>query len=93
MWRPTGCEGLLRGAMIVGVLLLGCSPSADRAPAAATSPAVTVAAAALKSATPAGTFIGRVQAVNSERVSASGGAAASDLRRPWDRSRQMRGAC
>jgi membrane fusion protein, multidrug efflux system len=66
MWRPTGCEGILCGAIIVGVLLLGCgrSPNADRAPVAATSPAVTVAAAALKSVTPAGTFVGRVQAVN-----------------------------
>ena len=66
MWRPTRCEGILCGAIIVGVLLLGCgrSPNADQAPAAATSPAVTVAAATLKSVTPAGTFVGRVQAVN-----------------------------
>ena len=35
-----------------------------KATAGATSPAVTVAAAALKSVTPSGTFVGRVQAVN-----------------------------
>ena len=46
--------------------LYGCgrSQNADQAPAAAAVPAVTVAAAALKSVTPAGTFVGRVQAVN-----------------------------
>src|SRR5271154_5923409 len=57
--RPTG-------GRIVAAVLCGCgrSQNADHAPAAASVPAVTVAAAALKSVTPAGTFVGRVQAVN-----------------------------
>jgi membrane fusion protein, multidrug efflux system len=58
--------GILGGVILIGAALCGCgrSPNVDHAPAGATSPAVTVAAAALKSVTPAGTFVGRVQAVN-----------------------------
>ena len=58
--------GILGGIILIGAALCGCgrSPNADQATAGATSPAVTVAAAALKSVTPSGTFVGRVQAVN-----------------------------
>jgi membrane fusion protein, multidrug efflux system len=61
MQRPPG-GGILSGIIIVGAALCGCGRSSTAAPA--TSPAVTVAAAALKSVTPAGTFVGRVQAVD-----------------------------
>jgi membrane fusion protein (multidrug efflux system) len=59
-------KGVLGGILILAAPLCGCgrSSTADQATAAATAPAVTVAAAALKSVTPAGTFVGRVQAVN-----------------------------
>jgi membrane fusion protein, multidrug efflux system len=59
-------RGVLGGILILAAPLCGCgrSSTADQANAAATAPAVTVAAAALKSVTPAGTFVGRVQAVN-----------------------------
>jgi membrane fusion protein, multidrug efflux system len=59
-------RGVLGGILILAAPLCGCgrSSTADHATAAATAPAVTVAAAALKSVTPAGTFVGRVQAVN-----------------------------
>ncbi len=65
MRRPHGGR-ILGGMIIVGATLCGCgrSPNADQAVATAASPAVTVAAAALKSVMPAGTFVGRVQAVN-----------------------------
>jgi membrane fusion protein (multidrug efflux system) len=66
MSHPTGRDGILRGAAIVGSVLLGCRPALidNQASALATPPAVTVTAAALKSVTQAGTFVGRVQAVN-----------------------------
>jgi membrane fusion protein, multidrug efflux system len=59
-------RGVLGGILILGAPLCGCgrSSTADQATPAAVAPAVTVAAAALKSVTPAGTFVGRVQAVN-----------------------------
>jgi membrane fusion protein, multidrug efflux system len=65
MRRPPG-RGILAAIILLGAALCGCgrSQNADQAPAAASVPAVTVAAAALKSVTPAGTFVGRVQAVN-----------------------------
>jgi membrane fusion protein, multidrug efflux system len=65
MRRPPG-GGILGAIILVGAALCGCgrSQNADQAPAEAPVPAVTVAAAALKSVTPAGTFVGRVQAVN-----------------------------
>jgi membrane fusion protein (multidrug efflux system) len=65
MQRPPG-GGILSGIIIVGAALCGCgrSSTADQTSAPTTSPAVTVAAAALKSVTPAGTFVGRVQAVD-----------------------------
>jgi membrane fusion protein, multidrug efflux system len=62
MRRPA-CGAILGGTILVGATLCGCGRSPN-APAAATSPAVTVAAAALKSVTPSGAFVGRVQAVN-----------------------------
>ena len=63
-WPPGGA--ILGGIILLGAALCGCgrSPNADQAPPAAASPAVTVAAAALRSVTPAATFVGRVQAVN-----------------------------
>ena len=63
--RPPG-RGIVAAVIIFAAALCGCgrSQNADQAPAAASVPAVTVAAAALKSVTPAGTFVGRVQAVN-----------------------------
>jgi membrane fusion protein (multidrug efflux system) len=59
-------RGVLGGILILAAPLCGCgrSSTADHATAAATAPAVTVTAASLKSVTPAGTFVGRVQAVN-----------------------------
>jgi membrane fusion protein, multidrug efflux system len=60
-------DGAILGAIIlVGAALCGCgrSQNAGQAPTAASAPAVTVAAATLKSVTPSGTFAGRVQAVN-----------------------------
>ena len=62
--RP--CGAILGTIILVAAGLGGCErPStADRASAPATPPAVTVAAAALKSVTQAGTFVGRVQAVD-----------------------------
>ena len=57
-------RAILGTIILAGAALCGCSRSADRASAAASFPAVTVAAAAVKSVTPAGTFVGRVQAVN-----------------------------
>ena len=58
--------GALGGVLVLATALCGCErPStADQATAPATPPAVTVTAAALKSVTQAGTFVGRVQAVN-----------------------------
>ena len=58
--------GGLGGILILAAALCSCerSSTADRASAPATPPAVTVAAATLKSVTQAGTFVGRVQAVN-----------------------------
>jgi len=63
--RPPGGR-IVAAVIIFAAALCGCgrSQNADQAPAAASVPAVTVAAAALKSVTPAGTFVGRVQAVN-----------------------------
>jgi membrane fusion protein (multidrug efflux system) len=60
------CGGGLGGILVLAAALGGCErrSTADQASAAATPPAVTVTAAALKSVTPAGTFVGRVQAVN-----------------------------
>lgn len=66
MRRPLGA-GVLGGILILAAALCGCGRSATSdhaASAPASPPAVTVAAAALKSVTPAGTFVGRVQAVN-----------------------------
>jgi membrane fusion protein (multidrug efflux system) len=62
MRRPT-CAAILGRILLVGATLCGCDRFPN-APAAATSPAVAVAAAALKSVTPSGAFVGRVQAVN-----------------------------
>jgi membrane fusion protein (multidrug efflux system) len=65
MWRRALCSGI--GAIVLfGVTLSGCRrvPNADQPPATATSPAVTVVEADLKSVTPFGTFVGRVKAVN-----------------------------
>jgi membrane fusion protein, multidrug efflux system len=59
--------GVLGGILVLAAALCGCerpSTTADQAFAAATPPAVAVTAAALKSVTPSGTFVGRVQAVN-----------------------------
>jgi len=63
--RPPG-GGIVAAVIIFAAALCGCgrSQNADKAPAAASVSAVAVAAAALKSVTPAGTFVGRVQAVN-----------------------------
>jgi multidrug efflux pump subunit AcrB len=65
MRRPTGGV-ILGGITIAGAALSGCGrpENAGQAKIAASAPAVTVAAAALKSVTPSGTFVGRVQAVN-----------------------------
>ena len=59
-------RGVLGAILVVAAALCGCErrPTADQASASATPPAVTVTAAALKSVTPSGTFVGRVQAVN-----------------------------
>jgi membrane fusion protein (multidrug efflux system) len=62
--RRRPCGAILGTIILVGAALCGCSRSADRASATASAPAVTVAAAALKSVTPSGTFVGRVQAVD-----------------------------
>ena len=64
MRRPSGA--ILGGIILVGATLCGCgrSEKARQAPTAAGAPAVGVAAATLKSVTPSGTFVGRVQAVN-----------------------------
>ena len=63
--RPPG-RGIVAAVIIFAAALCGCgrSQNADQAPAAASVSAVAVAAAALKSVTPAGTFVGRIQAVN-----------------------------
>jgi membrane fusion protein (multidrug efflux system) len=65
MRRRTG-GAILGGIIFIGAALCGCgrSDNAGQAPAAASAPAVMVTAAALKSVTPSGTFVGRVQAVN-----------------------------
>jgi membrane fusion protein, multidrug efflux system len=65
MRRPPSLGGL-GGILILAAALCSCerSSTADQASAPATPPAVTVAAATLKSVTQAGTFVGRVQAVN-----------------------------
>jgi membrane fusion protein, multidrug efflux system len=65
MRRPTS-EAIFGGIIFVGAALCGCgrAENAGQASAAATPPAVMVAAATLKSVTPSGTFIGRVQAVD-----------------------------
>jgi membrane fusion protein (multidrug efflux system) len=65
MRRPTG-EAILGGIILLGGALCGWgrSESASQAPTAAGTPAVMVVAASLKSVTPSGTFVGRVQAVN-----------------------------
>ena len=66
MQRPTG-GAILGGFIFIGAALGGCgrSEKASQTPTApAATPSVMVAAAALKSVTPAGTFVGRVQAVN-----------------------------
>jgi membrane fusion protein, multidrug efflux system len=63
---PTGGV-ILGGIIFIGAALCGCgrSEKAAQTPTApAATPSVMVAAAALKSVTPAGTFVGRVQAVN-----------------------------
>src|SRR6202020_2757201 len=64
--RRRPCGAILGTIILVAAALCGCGrPStSDQESAAATPPAVTVAAATLKSATQAGTFAGRVQAVN-----------------------------
>ena len=64
--RRRPCGAILGTIILVAAALCGCgrSSTSDQASAAATPPAVTVTAAALKSVTPAGTFVGRVQAVN-----------------------------
>jgi membrane fusion protein (multidrug efflux system) len=59
--------GALGGILILAAPLCGCErrPTPEQAVSAtATPPAVAVSAAALKSVTQAGTFVGRVQAVN-----------------------------
>jgi membrane fusion protein (multidrug efflux system) len=63
-WPPGGA--ILGGIILLGTALCGCgrSPNADQTPPATASPAVTVDVAALRSVTPAATFVGRVQAVN-----------------------------
>jgi membrane fusion protein, multidrug efflux system len=66
MRRQLG-RGVLGGILILAAAVCGCgrSSTADQgASAPATSPAVTVTPASLKSVTPAGTFVGRVQAVD-----------------------------
>ena len=66
MRRPLGA-GVLGGILILAAALCGCGRSATSDPAAsapASPPSVTVSRAALKSVTPAGTFVGRVQAVD-----------------------------
>jgi membrane fusion protein (multidrug efflux system) len=63
---PTG-GAILGGIIFIGAALCGCgrSEKAAQTPTApATTPSVMVAAAALKSVTPTGTFVGRVHAVN-----------------------------
>ena len=65
MRRPSGGVILAR-IILISAALCGCgrSENAVRVPTAGSSPAVGVAAAALKSVTPSGTFVGRVQAVD-----------------------------
>jgi membrane fusion protein, multidrug efflux system len=65
MRRPTG-RAILGGLFLGSAALCGCGrfQIASEAPTAASTPAVMVAAAALKNVTPSGTFVGRVQAVN-----------------------------
>jgi membrane fusion protein, multidrug efflux system len=66
MRRPPRAE-VLGAIVMIAAALCGCgrSSTADQAASApATSSSVTVSAASLKSVTPAGTFVGRVQAVN-----------------------------
>jgi membrane fusion protein (multidrug efflux system) len=65
MRRPTG-GAILGGVILVGAALGGCgrSENAARAPTAASIPSVIVVAATPRSVTPSGTFVGRVQAVN-----------------------------
>src|SRR5580698_1874629 len=64
--RRRPCGAILGTIILVAAALCGCgrSSTSDQESAAATPPAVTVTAVALKSVTPAGTFVGRVQAVN-----------------------------
>jgi len=66
MLRRLPGRGIVAAIILLGAALCGCgrSQNADQAPSAASVSAVAVAAAALKSVTPAGTFVGRVQAVN-----------------------------
>jgi membrane fusion protein (multidrug efflux system) len=65
MRRPSG-GAILGGILLVSAALCGCgrSENAGQVPTAASTPAVGVAAATLKSVTPSGTFVGRVQAVD-----------------------------
>jgi membrane fusion protein (multidrug efflux system) len=65
MRRPTD-GSILSRIVLIGAALCGCgrSENAGQAPTAANTPAVMVAAATLRSVTPSGTFVGRVQAVN-----------------------------
>jgi membrane fusion protein, multidrug efflux system len=66
MRRPPGGE-VLGLIVMIGAALCGCgrSTTADHAASApASAPSVTVSPAALKSVTPAATFVGRVQAVD-----------------------------
>ena len=61
---PTG-GAILGGIIFIGAALCGCGRSENVGQATTGStPAVMVAAATLKSVTPSGTFVGRVQAVN-----------------------------
>jgi membrane fusion protein, multidrug efflux system len=64
--RRRPCGAILGTIILVAAALCGCgrSSTSNQASAAATPPAVTVTAVTLKSVTPAGTFVGRVQAVN-----------------------------
>ena len=58
--------GVLGGILVLAAALCGCErrSTSDQATAPAAPPSVTVTAAGLKSVTRAGTFVGRVQAVN-----------------------------
>jgi membrane fusion protein (multidrug efflux system) len=65
MRRPTG-GAILGGIILAAAAVCGCgrSDNAGQAATAASAPSVMAVAAALKSVTPSGTFVGRVQAVN-----------------------------